>query len=249
MKRNFYTGCLYKFLILPVLIIVLSLQADAQKIRVFGYVLDSATYSPVQNATVTNVHTNKKVSTNEKGQFQLIASPDDRLFVSATGYHFRQLKYSMIMQDTIVIYIGMLPHELPGVTVSAIGYTKYQQDSIKRLKEFNETMVAKQYDLVQKDNPAKPGMNFNLDYFSGREKSKRREAKAFREREKIEYINLRFSPELVQAYTGFTGDTLQQFRMKYVPDYDWLRKHTTDEDILYYINDKLKLYYADMDKD
>ena len=37
--------------------------------------------------------------------------------------------------------------------------------------------------------------------------------------------------------------------MRYYPDYDWLRANTDDEAILYYINDKLKGFYADIDKE
>ncbi len=223
-------------------------NSRAQKIKVFGYVLDSSTYSPIKNAAVSNVNTNKKVNTNDKGQFQLIASPDDRIFVSVDGYHFHQLKYSMIMQDTIIIYLSQLPHVLPGVTVTTTGYTKYQHDSVRRRQEFADDMIAKKYPLLKQNNVNSAGLTFNLDYFSGREKSKRREVKAFDEREKDAYVNFRFSPELVKAYTGFTGDTLNIFRMKYYPDYDWLRNNTGDEAILYYINDKLKSFYADMDK-
>jgi hypothetical protein len=47
----------------------------------------------------------------------------------------------------------------------------------------------------------------------------------------------------VGTYTGLKGDSLNTFINKYSPDYDWLRKHTSDEDVFYYINDKLKDFY------
>ncbi len=56
-------------------------------------------------------------------------------------------------------------------------------------------------------------------------------------------MQYRFSADLVGAYTGLKGDSLNNFINKYWPDYDWLRKHTSDEDVFYYINDKLKDYY------
>lgn len=230
------------------LFLACTISSNAQKIKLFGYVLDSSTYSPVNNAAVTNVNTNKKINTNERGQFQLVASPGDRLFVSVEGYHFQHLKFSMIMQDTIVIYLAQLPHVLPGVTVTTTGYTKYQHDSVRRRQEFADDMIAKKYPLLKQNNTNSAGLTFNLDYFSSREKSKRREVKAFDEREKDAYVNFRFSPDLVKSYTGFTGDTLNKFRMRYYPDYDWLRANTDDEAILYYINDKLKGFYADIDK-
>lgn len=215
----------------------------AQKRTVTGYVLDSTGYFPLANAKVANVNTNKSVQTDKRGRFQISATPGDMLFVTAKTYHFRQLKYSML-QDTLFIYMGLLPNELPGVTVYAQGYTRYQQDSIKRLTEFREKMVSPQYEPVSKANSQGAGVGINLDYMSSREKSKRKAKKMFEEEERAAYVNFRFSPELVSSYTGLKGDSLQHFRSKYSPGYDWLRAHTTDEDVLYYINDQLKIYYG-----
>ena len=222
--------------------------ADAQKRTVYGYVLDSTSYSPITGAKITNVYTNKSVVSNNRGQFQIIASPGDGLFFTAADYHFRQLNYSMLQQDTILIYLGRLPHELPGVTVYAEGYSRYQQDSIKRLGEFNEQMVSPQYAPVSRANSQAAGVGISLDYLSKREKSKRRAKKLFDEQEKDAYVHFRFSPELVAGYTGLQGDSLQSFRMQYYPDYDWLRAHRSDEDVLYYINEKLKLFYSRKEK-
>ena len=83
----------------------------------------------------------------------------------------------------------------------------------------------------------------NLDYFSKFQKSKRRAYKLEDEHEKDAYVNYRFSRETVHEYTGFTGDTLQQFINLYRPDYNWLRKNTSDEDVIYYIYDHVKLFY------
>ena len=216
----------------------------AQKRTVVGYVLDSTGYFPLNKATVTNVLTNKTVQANNRGQFQVTASPGDLLYITAEGYHFRRLEYSML-QDTLYVYLGKLPKELPGVTVYAAGYTIYQQDSIRRLQEFNEKMISPAYTPVSKANSQGAGVGINLDYMSKREKSKRKAKKLFEEQEKAAYVNFRYSPELVGAYTGLKGDSLQQFRMKYLPSYEWLRSHTTDEDVMYFINDQLKRYYID----
>ncbi len=56
------------------------------------------------------------------------------------------------------------------------------------------------------------------------------------------YIDYRFSPHVVAYYTGLKGDELRNFLRFYTPDYTWLRQHLSDEDVLYYLNDKLKIY-------
>jgi len=38
------------------------------------------------------------------------------------------------------------------------------------------------------------------------------------------------------------------FMQQYRPSYNWLRKHTNEEDILYYVNDKLKIFFKRKEK-
>ena len=214
---------------------------NAQKRIVVGYVLDSSMYSPVKNVHVTNANTNKNADISDKGIFSLYVSPNDLIFFTADGYHFKTFRYNIMAQDTLVIYLAKLPHELADVTVTAKGYTKYQQDSLKRRSEFLSDIGNKRPSVSGANGGA--GIGLNLDFFSAKEKNKRKGVKLLKTHEEEAYINYRFSPEIVTAYTGFTGDTLQQFRYLYMPDYDWLRAHTDDEAIMYYINDKMKLFY------
>jgi hypothetical protein len=230
---------------LPLLLflIAISLFAAAQKrTTVHGYVLDSMSYSPIANAQVTNTNTNRNIITNEKGMFSLAVGLNDVLFVTATGYHFDTLRYNILLRDTLVMYMSSLAHVLPGVTVTAAGYTKYQSDSIRRLQEFNSNIGAPKQPVASNANSG-AGLGINLDFLSKKEKNKRKAYKTYNEHEKEAYVDYRFSPEIVSDYTGLKGDTLKQFMQLYTPDYDWLRQHTENEDIFYYLNDKLKLFY------
>jgi len=232
-----------KYFPLLLILITISVFATAQKrTAVHGYVLDSINYSPIANAQVTNTNTNKSTATNEKGIFSLPVGLNDVLFVTATGYHFDTLRYNILLRDTLVMYIPSLAHVLPGVTVTAAGYTKYQSDSIRRLQEFNSNIGAPKQPVASNANSG-AGVGINLDFLSKKEKNKRKANKIFNEQEKEAYVNYRFSPQIVRDYTGLKGDTLTQFMQLYTPDYDWLRQHTENEDIFYYLNDKLKLFY------
>lgn len=231
----------FRFLLIT-LICAAAYRAKAQKRIIYGYVLDSSTYTPVTNAHITNTNSNKNAEASNKGIFTLAAAPEDLLFISANGYHFRTLRYNMLSQDTIIIYMVSLPHELAGVTVTAKGYSHYQSDSMQRRQEFLTDMVQPKR-KVAKTAKSGAGMEINLDYFSKFQKSKRRAYKLFDEHENDSYISYRFSKEAVETYTGFKGDTLQQFINLYRPAYEWLRKHTSDEDVIYYIYDHVKLFY------
>jgi hypothetical protein len=226
--------------------IILSTLGYAQKKTITGYVTDSATNAPMANVEVRNLSANKKILTDSKGKFSLQVNIDDALFFTKDNYHFKMLHYSLLMEQTLYVRMSVLSHELPGVTVQA-SYSKYQSDSIKRLDDFNKDLVSPQYKTIQ-NNPSGAGAVINLDHFSKREKSKRQAEKLFEQQEKEAYVHYRFSPELVSTYTGLQGDSLSHFIDLYWPDYKWLRQHPSDEDVFYYINDKLKVYYKRKDE-
>jgi hypothetical protein len=168
---------------------------------------------------------------------------NDVLFVTADGYHFDTLRYNILMRDTIILYMSTLANVLPAVTVTTKGYTKYQLDSLKRRDEFLTAAGGTEKPVISKATGEGAGIGVNLDLLSKNERSKRRAFRQFEEHEKEMYINFRFSPELVNDYTGLTGDTLIRFMQLYTPSYNWLRTHTDNQDIFYYLNDKLKSFY------
>jgi hypothetical protein len=213
----------------------------AQRKTITGIVRDSAANTPLANVQVSNLTGNKKTTTDNKGNFSISADVNDVLFFTKDGYRFRTFQYSLLMDETLDVRMAVLPHELPGVTVQT-SYSKYQSDSIKRSDEFNKELVSPEYKAVS-NNPNGAGATVNLDFFTKREKSKRKAVKLFAEHEQDAYVHYRFSPELVGAYTGLKGDSLNRFINLYSPDYKWLRQHTSDEDVFYYINDKLKVFY------
>ncbi len=240
LQKKYTKQCTYLLMIF--LLSLTTIYATAQKRMVYGYVLDSITYSPITNAQITNTNTTKVVTTNASGIFSMYTGINDLLFLNADNYHFRTFLYTSLLQDTLIIYMAPLVHELAAVTVTAKGYSKYQQDSMIRRQEFLTDLVRPKRKLATAEKYGQ-GMVVNLDYFSKFQKSKRQRYKLEDEHEKDAYINYRFSRETVQQYTGFTGDTLQQFINLYRPEYDWLRKNTSDEDVMYYIFDHVKLFY------
>ncbi|QEC66470.1 carboxypeptidase-like regulatory domain-containing protein [Panacibacter ginsenosidivorans] len=233
-------------LLLLFVLIILSITGYTQKKTITGFITDSSTNAPMANVQVSNLTTNKKTVTDSKGKFSLQVNIDDVLFFTKDNYHFQMLHYSLLMEQTLYVRMSVLAHELPGVTVQA-SYSKYQGDSIKRRDDFNRDLVSPQYKTIQ-NNPSGAGAVVNLDHFTKREKSKRQAEKLFEQNEKDAYVRYRFSPELVSAYTGLHGDSLNHFINLYWPDYKWLRQHTSDEDVFYYINDKLKDYYKRKDE-
>lgn len=206
-----------------------------------GFLRDSVTLFPIANGTITNTATHKKVNSNQNGFFKIEAAPNDFIYASAKSYHFDTLKYSFIFTDTITIYLSFSGNVLPAVTVKG-QYSRYQLDSIDRRKEFDKSRgtVLK---TLSTNHPSGFGLTFNLDkVFKDKYKYRKRDERIFSTLEKTAYVDYRYSPNVVNYYTGFKGDELRKFMKLYTPSYEWLRQHTSNEDVLYFINEKLKEY-------
>lgn len=238
-KKNYRSGVInivcfaFAFLLLQ--------QVQAQKKLVKGYIYDSATHAPMTNAIITNENTHRVVFTNSEGFFSITASRNDIIFFDAFNFKFDTLIVTRTMPDTLAIYMRPEPATLPGVTVTAKGYTQYQIDSLHRRISFIDDTGIKKPEVSTANSGA--GIGINLDaIFDSKDRQRRKAYKYFEQYERQAYIDYRFSPAIVMQYTGFKGDTLAIFMRKYTPSYHWLRTHATNEDVLYYINDKLKLF-------
>ncbi len=206
-----------------------------------GYIKDSATQKPLM-AKVINMTGKKSVTTDNKGFFSLMAAPKDFIFISAEGYRYDTLNYTTFFIDTITLLLATEGEILPTVTIIS-RYTKYQLDSIQRHTDF-EQLRGTNYDAIDKQHGPGFGLTINLDrFFKKKYRDKKKQEQAFNIVEESEYVDYRFSPKLVALYTGLKSDPLKNFIIKNRPTYTWLRQQTTNEDILYYINEKLKTSY------
>lgn len=233
---------MFKFSFLLLFVTLISFKIQAQPRVLSGYLLDSLTHFAIPNGTITNATAKKSAQTTEKGFFRLQASPNDFIYAVARSYHYDTLVYSNIFTDTITIYLSPLGNVLPTVTVTT-KYTKYQLDSIERRTSFQQSM-GKPVKTLSTDHPSGFGLTFNLDkLLDKKDRYRKRDEQMFEVRERMAYVDSRFSPHIVAYYTGLKGDTLKNFLNKYMPDYNWLRQHPSNEDVLFYINDKLKAYH------
>ncbi len=231
---------------LLLLFITSLLTAGAQnKKTIYGYVKDSASGQPVPLASVTNTNTATTSMTNQSGRFRILISENQILSVAAIGYHFDTLNYNIRYSnssDTLLILLRPLGRDLGNVTVTSKGgYSRYQLDSIERREEFLQNIVNYTIPTVAKANSG-AGIALNLDRFSKHEKNKRRAHAFYENNEKEAYINYRFNTNLVSSLTGFRDEKLYDFMQEHRPTYKWLRQHTSNEDMVYYINDQLKRF-------
>jgi hypothetical protein len=223
-------------------------QVQAQRVirrQINGLVRDSITGIPIVNAIISNETTHKMVTPNQSGLFTITAAPNDVIFINAFNYNYDTLIATNLLPDTVQIALIREANYLPGVTVTTTtqGLSRYQLDSLRRREAFVQEMGGPKTKTVSQASNMPAGFAINLDKFlSKRNKDKTKAYNTFNFLETQAYIDYRFSPQLVAQYTGLKGDSLVTFMRQYTPAYDWLRSHPTEEDIMYYINDKLKVF-------
>ena len=218
------------------------LLGSAQKVKpVIGYLRDSVTHAPIVLASVTNINTHQTVMTGNSGRFKLNINENEVLSFAAVGYHFDTVQFNrkLVLLDSIDLFASPLSHDLGNVTVTSKGMSAYQMDSIERRNDLLHDMVSYKKPTFALANSG-AGLGISIDRFSKHEKSKRRALNFFEAREQEAYINYRYSAKLVTESTGFKDEELRNFMQQSRPDYEWLRKNTSAEDIRYYINDQLK---------
>lgn len=236
---SYFTTTMQKCFFLTLCWLAFATAALSQQRVVYGYLKDSLTHFPIQGGTVSNPDLKKKVQTGSDGFFSLPAAPGNLLYVLAPHYQYDTLRYSWLFQDTITLYLS-LSNLLETVTVET-GYKRYQLDSAERRREF-EANRGHAPNVIDR-SPQKPyfGLTINLDrLFKRKYRHKQQNEQTFQKMEERQYINLRFSPQLVAFYTGLKGEALLQFMDRYTPSYEWLRTHPYREQVIDYISKKLK---------
>ncbi|MDE3237109.1 MAG: hypothetical protein KGO81_14245 [Bacteroidota bacterium] len=233
-----------KTLLLSCLIFI-SLVATAQNNVSFSASLkDSITQQPVAFASITNLRSKQTTLSDSKGIFIIKVNHNDMLSIAAAGYTYDTLRFTKdhLNQIHTVVLLHPISRTLPGVVINASRkFSAYQLDSMQRRKDFFGTISDHTQPVASLANSG-AGLGINLDHFYKREKRKREMVAMFTQMEKEQYINYKFSPAEITKYATLTPDSLLLFMQRYRPDYNWLRSHHQDEDLLYYINDKLKLF-------
>lgn len=226
--------CIYTLLACSI-----SVMGFSQKITLSGCIKDSAKSQPIGYASITNLSSKQTILSNKLGCFIIAGNDNDFIAISAIGYYtdtFHMHNNALVVDKNFTLKLI----DDNAVTVYAKAkYTKYQRDSIVRRDEFMKGLGNTPKPMFATSNTG-AGLGISIDRFSKREKAKRKAIDIFENMEKEHFINYHFSPSVVGEFASLPPDSLLQFIQNVRPSYKWLRKHNTKEDILYYVNDKLK---------
>jgi len=242
-----------KNLKLPGIILFLLLSAQAFAQRLNGVVLDKATGTPIPGAIVKRATTFIQL-TNHNGYFTL-ANPHfgDTLKITSLGYLPYNLMLGMPRGDTIRVYLISSSTMLNNVDIHAKRDPRI--DSITNRREFAAAFTYKAptikdafvkvdpYEYVPNNyimaqNSTTSILNLNVLSAIGLfGKNKSPDSKLHQlviNKEKLDYVDQRFTRQKVADVTKLKGDSLENFIYLYRPPAEMLRA-MTDYDLLVYI--------------
>lgn len=208
-----------------------------------GKIVKKGSTEIIKGVTVINLSQGKHNISDMGGNYKIYAVPGDTILFTSAGY----------LPDTLIVASAMLlesyqvflaPNVVALAAVKVDETRNYQLDSIKRREEYSFILDRKHPVKLWNEKRAgdAPGLSFSpIGYFSTAERRKRRLKRRLIREEEDYYIDYRFPPARVAQLTRLKGDSLQTFIFRYRPSYRFCR-NASNQDILLYINDKLKLY-------
>ncbi len=234
MSKGSYSGLLF--------FLAFSSMAFSQQ-QMVGKIEKKGSTEILIDVNVTNLSQKKYNVSDLGGNYRIPALPGDTVIFSSSGYLPDTLFVSQSMfTDNYLVQLNPRIIILPSINVDEM--KNFELDSIKRREDYRF--------IYEKKHPVKlwnekrpgdgPGLNFSpIGYLSKIEKQKRRLKKRLRLEEEVEYIDYKFSPYRIAQLSRLRGDSLQIFLLRYRPTYQFCRI-ASNQDILIYTNDKLKLF-------
>lgn len=209
----------------------MTVKAQVQR----GNVSDKETSQPVYHVTITNLVSSSSVISDALGNFSIAAKKGDSLAFSYIGYH--TVVIAAAPDISLFAELTPLNVRLPAYTVH--DYTPFQRDSIELTRLYSSELNKK---------PIKPGFSSAngggltgliggpIQKLSRSYRQNKRFKKTFQKDLEQKFIDTRYTPKLVNALTGLTGDTLVMFMNTYPMEYMFAR-HATDLEMKAWIRD------------
>jgi hypothetical protein len=224
------------------LLAFLSIQSSAQQVTIHGTVFNMYRTRPLDGVSVV-CSCGKGTTTDSNGNYAITVDASDSLRFSYLG-RATQMFPVMMMNSTMGFDIALHvnPTELAEVHVAP---KNYYFDSLQNRKDYEKIFNYTKPGLALSDGSSGSGVGLDLDQLINMFRFKRnRRLQAFQERliedEHDKFISHRFTRYTVKKITGLSGDSLENFMMRFRPSYEFT-KIATD----YEFYDYIKLAYQD----
>jgi hypothetical protein len=198
-----------------------------------GRISDKESGIGLYPVAITNLNTRISVLSNEDGTYSIEARSGEQVAFTLIGYKAQQktVPYT-IHEPKLDIVLVPVSHLLDEVLIK--GMTKYQKDSLYRAQVFQRPLAARRATFMSP-------FSVLAEQFSRTSKQKFRFQSNFYKWETQQFIDSRYTPQLVEQLTGLKGDTLAHFISSYEMPYDYARA-ASDLELKMWIRTRYKEY-------
>jgi hypothetical protein len=200
-----------------IIVFLLSQKVEAQDLLLKGAILEASIKSRVEQARLVNKRNKYAVLTDLMGIFQIKANVGDTLVVSKLYY--RDLTVIVSSQNDLILTLSKDATTLNEVVINGNRLI----DDLRRDFKNAPPPTGKNSALSYVFSPL--GSLYNLISTDG--KNTRRFSRYYANEVKESQVDIFFNTSLVKAQTGLEGKDLEDFMVKYRPDYlktlNWTR--------------------------
>lgn len=204
-----------------------------------GIVFDRDTGQRVGKVLLTNLSTQESIFNNARGEFNLAIKKGDILVSTKDNYYKDTLVYTG--QDVLIIKLKRATIYIDPVSVVA----RKTPDQIlqERKRDYSRAYsLAGPNNLISVgDNGAGLSIGAIYNYFSREGRNARRLTQFFQQEFEDNYIDMRFTKELVRSVTGLEGEALDNFMLRYRPTYEFVTL-ANNYQLISYIKSKYEFF-------
>ncbi len=233
-----------RILFLLITMVCLAPDSEAQQLMK-GRIYDKDSDSALVSVTIFNLSRKLYALSTRDGDYAIVAQEGDKVVFTSVGYKPDTVKVMNYMIDAgYDVTMALKNSMLRNVDVHA---RNYQADSLRRREEYAAFYNQPKNKIVSKQGPQNGvGMAFSPIGFFSRKAKDKKVGKKLQYEEEQDFVNYTFSRRYVEKMTGLRGDSLETFMILYRPSYEFCRS-ANSEDMLNYVNEKLKIYLKHQD--
>lgn len=214
------------------------LDSFAQR-SVEGIVFDKDTKQRLGRVMMTNKSTKQSSFNNSRGEFQLQIRSGDTVVFSKDNYYADTLRYNG--DEILIVHLKRASIYIDPVTVVA----RKTPDQIlsERRRDYSKAYGLADPGSLLSVGPNGAGLSIGAiyNYFSKEGKNARRLTQYFQKEYEENFVDMRFSKELVRVTTGLEGEALDNFIVRYRPSYEFVLR-ANHYQLISYIKSKYEFF-------
>ncbi|MBC7553087.1 MAG: hypothetical protein H7257_03815 [Taibaiella sp.] len=198
-----------------ILLIVSCSAIFAQSIK--GEVVDKDRKTGLGGVTIENMYTALIINTNDDGSFSIAASQDQLLEFKKPGYQSARLRIPKGYTPPYFKIIMEHGFSKPGEMLARNNNRYDNRADSLRFRELYK------HELDFEKLSAIGSIAHPFSALSKRNREIWRFQETYNETEQEKYIDKTFNEELINKFTGLSGDSLKRYMMRFRPGYEQLR--------------------------